>query len=149
MQENEHEEPYLTIYLSAMSPAQNEIDDYIETKLGHEVIAAEPAAPNTPVSIGKLEQLTEDCSYAIIVMQGATGGTREKQLHEIAYCQGTFGYQNVLVLREAAAPEFLNLTGVMYETFTGENIKATFPRIRAEIVAALERFMSEEEVDED
>lgn len=149
MQENEHEEPYITIYLSAAGPLQKEIDDYIKTKLGHEVIAAEQTPPNTPVSIEQLEQDTEDCSFAVIVMDAATGSAREKLLHEIGYCQGSFGYQNVMVLRKDSAPEFANMTGIMYEVYTGENIKSTFPRIRAEIDAAIARFVSDDEVDED
>lgn len=149
MQENEHEEPYLTIYLSAAGPQQKEIDDYIETKLGHEVIAAAPTAPNAPVNIEQLEQDTEDCSFAVIVMGDATGSAREKLLHEIGYCQGSFGYENVLVLRHDTTPAFVNMTGIMYEVFSGDNIQSTFPRIRAEIDAAIARFVSDEEVDED
>lgn len=150
MTENEHEEPYLTIFLSAVpGPLEKEIDDYIETKLGHEVLASEPTAPNAPVNIEQLELDTEDCSFAVIVMDDASGSAREKQLHEIGYCQGTFGYQNVLVLRKDSAPEFGNMTGVMYEIFSGDNIQSTFPRIRAEIDAAIARFASDDEVDED
>ena len=149
MQENEHEEPYLTIYLSAAGSLQKEIDDYIETKLGHEVIAAAPTAPNATVNIERLEQDTEDCSFAVIVMGDATGNAREQQLHEIGYCQGSFGYENVLVLRKDSAPAFANMTGIMYEVFSGDNIQSTFPRIRAEIDAAIARFASDDEVDED
>lgn len=149
MQENEHEEPYLTIYLSAAGPQQKEIDDYIETKLGHEVIAAAPTAPNAPVNIERLEQDTEDCSFAVIVMGDATGNAREQQLHEIGYCQGSFGYENVLVLRRDTTPALANMTGIMYEVFSGDNIQSTFPRIRAEIDAAIARFASDDEVDED
>lgn len=150
MQENEQEELYLSVYVSAeQAEIAKEIDEYIETKLGHEVIAAKRARANVPVNIEQLEQDTEDCSFAVIVMAGTTASSREQLLHEIGYCQGTFGCQNVLVLRPDNVPAFANMTGVMYEVFSGENIRAAFPRIRTEIDAAIERFLSDDDIDED
>ncbi len=150
MEETTQDELYLTVFLSgAHSPWGKEIDEFIETKLGHEIISLKAAEQNAPVNIEALEQDTEDCSFAIILLTDASPAARERLIHEIGYCQGTFGYHNVLVLRHESVPEFTNLAGILYEVFSGDNIKAAFPRIRAEIDAAIERFSSEEEEDED
>jgi predicted nucleotide-binding protein len=150
MQETEHEEPYLTIFLSgAHSPLGKEVDEFIETKLGHEVIALHTAPEPDAINIAELERETEECSFAVIILTQLMQRSREDLIHEIGYCQGTFGHQNVLVLRQDGVAAFANLSGVMYEVFSGDNIKTVFPRIRAEVTAAMERFSSEDEDDED
>lgn len=152
MQETEHEEPYLTIFLSSThNQLGKEVDEFLEVKLGHEVIAIEASAQQTTTDIEVLERETGDCSFAVIVLTALSPRSRENLSHEIGYCQGTFGLENVLVLRQDGVEAFANLTGIMYEVFSGDNIKSTFPRIRAEIDAAIERFSSEEgdEDDED
>jgi predicted nucleotide-binding protein len=150
MEETTDDELYLAVFLSAaQSPLGKEVDEFIETKLGHEVIALNAAAENGPVNIADLEQETEECSFAVLLLTQSAGRSRENLIHEIGYCQGTFGYQNVLVLRQDGVEPFAGLSGIMYEVFSGDNIKTTFPRIRAEIDAAIERFASEDEDEDD
>jgi predicted nucleotide-binding protein len=146
MQETENEELYVTIFLSSTnSTLGKEVDEYIEVKLGHEVITRKLEPRQTTTDIEVLERETGECAFAILVLTQSSGRSRENICHEIGYCQGTFGHENVLVLRQDGVEAFAGLNGIMYEVFAGDNIKSTFPRIRAEIDAALERFTSEED----
>ncbi len=157
MNENEAEEYFLTIFLShGKSPLWQEVANYIEQKLAHEVVEFTEGVNQGRTVIQKLEQDTEECAFGIIVLTAddETGSgsprSKEKILHEIGYCQGTFGRENLLVLKQDGVEEFADLAGVIYVPFTGNEIKSTFSRLQTEIEAAIDRFEDEdEETDED
>lgn len=157
MNANEAEEYYLSIFLShGKSPLWQEVANYIEQKLAHEVVEFTEALNQGRTAIQKLEQDTEECAFAIIVLtaddEQASGSprSREKVIHEIGYCQGTFGRENVLVLKQDGVAEFSDLAGIVYVPFAGNDIKSTFSRLQTEIEAAIDRFEDDEEdIDED
>ncbi len=152
MNENEVEEYYLTVFLSYGSGnAWQEVAGYIEEKLAHEVVPFQRAAAGERADIKQLEQQTEECAFAIIVVtaEDAQPRSREMLLHCIGYCQGTFGRENVLVLRQDGVDEFADLGGVVYVPFASDNVKASFTRIQTEIEAAIDRFEDDEEEDDE
>ena len=153
MDENETEEFYLSIFLShGKSPLWQEVANYIEQKLAHEIIEYKEGAAPGRAGIQMLEKVTDDCAFAIIVLTKEDGAerSREKVIHEIGYCQGTFGRENVLVLKQDIVEEFADLAGIVYVPFSGNDIKSTFSRLQTEIEAAIDRFEDEdEEIDDD
>ena len=111
MNANEAEEYYLSIFLShGKSPLWQEVANYIEQKLAHEVVEFTDALNQGRTAIQKLEQDTEECAFAIIVLtaddEQASGSprSREKVIHEIGYCQGIENYSRILEGREAGTP---------------------------------------------
>lgn len=152
MNENEVEEYYLTVLLThGGDSAWQHVAQYIEETLAHEIVPFQRSGSNDRADINLLEQQTDECAFAIIVVTGddVQPRSREKLLHEIGYCQGTFGRENVLVLKQEGVEEFTDLGGVVYVPFSRENIKGSFTRIQAEIEAAIDRFEDDEEVDDD
>lgn len=156
MNENEAEEYYLSIFLShGKNALWQQVAEYIEQKLAHEVVEYTEAISQGRVAIQKLEQQTEECAFAIIVLttdDDMTAGSerpREKIIHEIGYCQGTFGRENVLVLKQNGVEEFSDLAGIVYIPFAGNDIKSTFSRLQTEIEAAIDRFEDDEDEPDD
>lgn len=154
MNENEAEEYFLTIFLShGKSPLWQEVANYIEQKLAHEVVELTDAVNQGRTVIQKLEQDTEECAFAIIVLtsdddaKAGSPRSREKISHEIGYCQGTFGRENVLVLKQDGVEEFSDLAGIVYVPFVGNDIKSAFSRIQTEIEAAIDRFEDDDDDD--
>lgn len=149
---HEVEEYYLSIFLAHGEGGEwREVADYIEKKLAHEVVPYSGSLAPGRADIQKLEALTEECAFAIVVLTAKenTARSRLKVVHEIGFCQGSFGRENVLVMKEDGVEEFAELGGVIYVPFAPGNIKSAFQRIQAEIEAAIDRFEDDEEVDDD
>ncbi|HWY11717.1 MAG TPA: nucleotide-binding protein [Bacteroidia bacterium] len=145
-------EEEITIFIShGRSHLWNNVARYIENKLGINTVILHERPNKGRTVIEKLEEETEDCDFAIIVMTAedtqADGSlrTRENVVHEIGFCQGSFGRENVLVLKQKGIAPFTNLSGIVYEEFEGENIKSTFPKIQQEIEELLEDLEEEED----
>jgi hypothetical protein len=145
-QKKNMEEGVIKIFIShGGSPLWRDVERFIDKKLRFETAILKDANNRGRTIIEKLEQETEDCDYAIIVMTAEdlqeNGGIRARQnvIHEIGYCQGAFGRENVLVLKQNGVEEFSNISGIVYEAFTGDNISATFERIRQELEDLEER----------
>ena len=141
----------ITIFLShGRSTLWKDVARFVERELDFEVVVLQEQTNQGRTIIEKLEEVTEDCHFAIIIMtaedEQADGNVRARQniVHEIGFCQGTFGRQNVLVLRQNGIEDFSNLSGIVYESFEGDNIKSTFEKIRQE----LEEFEADWEAEE-
>ena len=119
---------------------------FIEKELGLDVIALEEQANRGRTIIEKLEDEIEDCDFAIIIMtaedEQKEGEVRARQnvVHEIGFCQGNLGRENVLVLRQNSVEEFSNISGIVYEPFAGDAISATFEKIRQELSDAADDY---------
>lgn len=155
MQETELEDYYLSIYVSYRDESiGQQIVSQIEDTLAHEVVMLEDTANPGPTNIKILEEATDECAFAVIVLTtGDAGSTesqisREKTIHEIGFCQGTFGRENVLVLKQDGVRELTSLAGVIYIPFKGDDIKSTFSRVQTEIETAIDRF-EDDETDEE
>jgi predicted nucleotide-binding protein len=148
----EVEEYYLTVFLAhGKDTAWREIADYIEQKLAHEVVPYAGSLDAGRADISQLETLTEECAFAIVMVTAAEDNSRSRQriLHEIGFCQGTFGRENVLIMKEEGADEFADFGGFIYVPYASGNVKSALPRIQAEIDAAIDRFEDEDELDDD
>ncbi|AFM14235.1 TIR domain-containing protein [Turneriella parva] len=132
-----------------------EVERFVRTQLEIDVVILKDQVNRGRTIIEKLDEETDECHYAIIVMtaedEQADGSIRARQnvVHEIGYFQGKFGRENVLVLRQEPVEEFSNIAGIVYEPFVGNNIQSTFERIRSEIEDALERFLEEDDEDDE
>jgi predicted nucleotide-binding protein len=146
--EEEYEE--FTIFIShGRSNLWKDVERYVEKELEFPVIVLSEEVNRGRTIVEKLEQEIEACHFARIIMTAddiqvdETIRARQNVVHEIGYCQGYLGRENVLVLRQDSVSEFSNISGIVYEQFNGENIKTTFPRIAKEIESALEDFCSD------
>lgn len=112
---------------------------FIEKELSIGTISLQERPNKGRTVIEKLEEETKECNFSIIVMtaedEQKDGEVRARQnvIHEIGFCQGVFGRENVLVLKQKGAEGFTNISGIVYEEFIGDNIKSTFEKIRQEI----------------
>ena len=119
---------------------------FIERELDVDTVILEEQANRGRTIIEKLEDETDNCHYAIIIVtaedEQASGQMRARQnvIHEIGFCQGKFGRENVLVLRQDTVEEFSNISGIVYEPFQGDNIASTHERIRQELRHAMDGF---------
>jgi len=150
------EEEEFKIFIShGRSSLWNDVERFVRTQLEVDVVILKDQVNRGRTVIEKLEEETDECHYAIIVMTGedeqADGSVRARQnvVHEIGFFQGKFGRENVLVLRQESVEEFSNIAGIVYEPFIGNNIQSTFERIRSEIDDALERFLEEDDEDDE
>ena len=94
----------LTIFLShGRSILWKEVATYVERELDFEVVVLQEQPNKGRTIIEKLEAVTEDCHFAIIIMKAEdeqiddTTNANQNAVHEIGFCQGTFGRQNVMV----------------------------------------------------
>jgi hypothetical protein len=126
------------------NPLWKQVADFVTNKLEIETLALSEEDDGDVTDIDALDNVSEDASHAIVVL--TADDDREKMLHAIGYFQGLYGPNNVLVLREAAAAEFTCVAGVIYETFDGRNIAASFPAVAEEIEASKAEY---DQVDED
>ena len=99
--------------------------------------------PNMGRSVlGKLDEETRKCTYAVIVMTGddadATGGARARQnvIHEIGYFQARYGLSRVCLLHEDGTNIMSNIHGLVYIPFTKGNVAMTFGHLMRELKAA-------------
>lgn len=148
-------EEELVIFIShGHSDLWKDVERFINKKLECETVILKEQTNRGRTIIEKLEDETVDCHYAIIIMtaddEQKDGAVRARQnvIHEIGFCQGAFGRENVLVLKQKEVEAFTNISGIVYEEFEGVNIKSTFERIRQELEDLDER-IQEGEYDEE
>jgi len=112
---------------------------YIDKELEYETLILQEQPNKGRTIIEKLEDELEDCDFAIIIMtaedEQADGKMRTRQniVHEIGFCQGHLGRENVLVLKQRGVEGFTNISGIVYEEFVGDNIKSAFQKIEQEL----------------
>lgn len=128
-----------------------QVQRFVESRLRIETIELAEYLSKGRTIIEKLEDASNACFYAIIVMTGDDIGNkgdkiseeeailrvRENVMHEIGFFQGKYGRQNVILLHENGVSIPSNLQGVVYEGYPKGYISATFERLRAEIEAAM------------
>lgn len=152
--ENEEDIEFAVFLSHGQNPIWKDVQRYIRNELNVKVITLIPLTNRGRSVLEKLDEETEDCHYAIVVMtaedEQANGGLRARQsvVHELGYCHGKFGRENVLVLRQSNTEEFSNMFGIIHESFSGNAIQTTFKRIRKELKDAIDRFMVDDDEDE-
>lgn len=146
----ETDEFYLEIFISHdKNPLWQKVADFIELKMQHQVAALNELPENGETNLTLLDEITDECSFAVVVALAGDSRSRENIAHEIGFYQGKFGCENVLVLKQEGAADFPRISGIVTEMFKGTDIEATFGRIQKEIEAAIVRFESDEDEDED
>jgi len=146
----ETDEFYLEIFISHdKSPLWQEVADFIELKMQHQVAALNELPESGATNLALLDEITDECSFAVVVALANDSRSRENLIHEIGFYQGKFGCENVLVLRQDGTADFPSISGIVSEVFKGTDIKTTFGRIQKEIEAAIVRFESDEEDEDD
>lgn len=116
-----------------------EVQSYIERDIGFATLelAQEPNLGRTVLQ--KLEQESNRCSSAVIVMTGddidAAGNARAREnvLHEIGYFQAKFGLAGVCLLHEDGTNITSNIHGLVYIPFPKGRIEATLGSLAREL----------------
>jgi predicted nucleotide-binding protein len=99
--------------------------------------------PNLGLTVlQKLDEYSNKCGYAVIVMTGddSVGDetrARENVLHEIGFFQGRYGLRNVILLHEDGVSIPSNIQGLVYIAFPKGMIHATFGALQNDIQALI------------
>ena len=110
------------------------VQNYIEKDLSYLTLELAQEANLGRTVLQKLNEESDKCSFAIIVMTGddIVGEeirARENVLHEIGYLQGKFGFKNVVLLHEEGVNIPSNIGGLVYIPFPKDTVEATFGAI--------------------
>ena len=119
------------------------IKDFIRERLKREVIvlADEPSRGLTTV-VEKLEQLSETCNFAVILMtkddEQRDGGLRARQnvVHELGFFQGKYGRKNVVLIAEKGVELPSNISGILRLDFETDHFEEVLDSLRMEIEAS-------------
>lgn len=124
------------------SEGWREVQSYIERDIGLETLELAQEANRGRTVLQKLEEESNRCSYAVVVMTGddrtedGTVRARENVMHEIGFFQGKFGLPNVCLLYEEGTNIPSNIHGLVYIPFPSGMVKATFGDLTRELNAA-------------
>lgn len=128
------------IFIShGQSSLWKDVARFIEKELEFDTLVLQEQPNRSRTIIEKLEEEVKECDFAIIIMtaedeqKDGSIRTRQNIVHEIGFCQGDMGRNNVLVLKQEKVEGFSNISGIVYEEFIGNYIKGTFERIRQEL----------------
>lgn len=122
-----------------------EVQDYIEKDLqiGTLELAQEPNKGRTILQ--KLDEESDRCSYAVVVMTGDDDvgyekpRARENVMHEIGYFQGKYGLRGICLLYEEGTNIPSNIHGLVYIPFPKGLVRATFGALARELKAVFRR----------
>jgi len=118
-----------------------EVQDYIERDLHIQTLELAQEANRGRTILQKLDEESNRCSYAVIVMTGDDIGqdrprARENVMHEIGYFQGKYGLKNICLLYEDGTNIPSNIHGLVYIPFPKGLVKATFGALARELKTA-------------
>jgi predicted nucleotide-binding protein len=136
--------PKVVFISHGRNAAWRELQHYLtsEQKIESLELSQQPNRGRTVIN--KLNEVSDQCSYAVIVMTGdnldidGKPYARENVMHEIGFFQGKYGLDRVCILYENGTNIPSNLSGVVYVEFPKDVIKAAFPELLREIKAAFE-----------
>jgi predicted nucleotide-binding protein len=154
--ENDQEVPPFKVFVAGgRSALAREVIDFVEKELDIETVSLKEPGLGEVTELESLDEATEECCFGLVVLtaeselNGAHGAAaaRENAIHEIGFLQGLYGPNNVLVLRQEGVAEFAHISGIEYETFSGNDVKTAFERIEDELSAARDEY--EHDCDDD
>lgn len=124
------------------------VQAYIERDIKIPTLELAQEANQGRTILQKLNEESEKCSYAVIVMtgddeQGKSRRARENVMHEIGFFQGKYGLQNVCLLYEEGTSIPSNIHGLVYIPFPKEYVDATFGVMRREIETIFNKLISD------
>jgi predicted nucleotide-binding protein len=120
-----------------------EVQDYLQREIGFDTLelAQEPFQGRTILQ--KLDDESNKCGYAVIVMTGDDRlgdevRARENVIHEIGFFQGRYGLGRVCLLYQHGVNIPSNMHGLGYVQFPAGLVKAGFAELRREIEVAFQ-----------
>lgn len=124
--------------------AWRELQHYLTSDQKIETLELSQQPSRGRTVINKLNEISDQCSFAVIVMTGDNSDidgkpyARENVMHEIGFFQGKYGLDRVCILYEAGTNIPTNLSGVVYVEFPKGIVKAAFSELLREIKAAFD-----------
>ena len=115
------------------------IQAYLEKTLKYQTLELAQEANLGRTIMQKLNDESNKCSYAIIVMTGDDDlgedrpRARENVMHEIGFFQGKYGFRNVCLLYEENTSLPSNIHGLVYIPFTNGMIDSTLGALSREL----------------
>lgn len=111
---------------------------FIEKQLGYGTIELEQEVSMGRTIIQKLNDASDKCSCAVIVMTGDDIAqdqvrARENVMHEIGFFQGKYGLNRIVLLHEEGVNIPTNLAGIVYTPFPKGTIEATEGKLMSEL----------------
>lgn len=113
-----------------------ELKDFLQTKLGLEVVDFNSVSPAGVPTQERLAELVDASRFAFLVMTAedehadATKHARENVVHEVGLFQGRLGFRKAIVMIEESCAEFSNIHGLGQIRFPRGKIKAAFEEVR-------------------
>lgn len=115
------------------------VQSFIEKDLGFKTLelAQQPNLGRTVIQ--KLDEETDSCYSAVIVMTGDDFVSeeeiraRENVLHEIGFFQGRLGLRKVVLFHEEGVNIPSNIHGIVYISFARVNVESTFAALQREL----------------
>ncbi len=110
-----------------------------ETFLNLEAIEFEQRPKGGRTIAQKLQDESEQCSYAVVVITGddlddkGEPHMRENVMHEIGFFQGRYGFDRVCLLREEGVTIPSNLSGFLYESFPKGDVASALVGLQREL----------------
>ncbi len=121
------------------SQAWYKMQAFLEKDHNYKTIELEQQSNLGRTILIKLDEVSNKCNVAIIVMTGddktTKGETRARQnvIHEIGFFQGKLGLSKVIILHEKGVELFSNIHGLVYIPFPKGTIEAAFGNLLREL----------------
>ena len=118
-----------------------EVQRFIEKDLGIETMELAQEVDGGQTIIEKLENRSDDCDSAVIVMSGDDADengkpkVRENVMHEIGFFHGKFGRSRVILVHEDGVSVPTNLAGIVYTPYPKDKVSAAFHKLGKELAA--------------
>jgi predicted nucleotide-binding protein len=118
------------------------VQAYIEKDIHIPTLELAQEANKGRTLLQKLDEESDRCSYAVIVMTGdddfgdGTVRARENVMHEIGFFQGKYGLGRVCLLYQQGTSIPTNIQGLAYIPYAKDGIEATFGLLLRELNAA-------------
>ena len=121
---------------------RHRVKGFVKDRCRLEPIILEELPSSGMTVIEKLEKYGRVADYAVLILTGddldAAGAARARQnvIQELGWFQGVLGRNRTAVLLQKGVEIPSNVAGVVYIEFEGDNVEATFERLRSEFEEA-------------
>lgn len=116
----------------------HKVQNFLEKDLQYSTLELAQEANLGRTVLQKLNEESQKCGCAVIVMTGDDVNgqevrARENVLHEIGFFQGKYGLSNIILLHEEGVNIPSNIHGLVYISFPKDTVEATFAGIQREL----------------
>jgi hypothetical protein len=118
------------------------VQEYIEKTLGLQTLELAQEPSKGRVILNKLNEESEKCGVAVIIMTGEdiVGDevrARENVMHEIGFFQGKYGFARTILMHEQGANIPTNIGGLGYVSFSKDAVSTGFGELLKELNAVI------------